>query len=132
MPIPGLNALIKTVMVGPFFMLETLLNAWQIFHHVLFDIPPENKAHPLIMTAAKNLHIDNLSDPQVIRLTHFIHTQLQDLCHYFDFEGLLDTGEDTLHIYTNYFAGNTPCNYCVHPKEAFLFAMIKIAAGMTN
>ena len=44
MPISGLNAHIKTVMIWPFFTLETLLSAWQIIEHLLFNIPPEYKA----------------------------------------------------------------------------------------
>ncbi len=58
-------------MIGAFCTFETLLNAWQIVDHILFDIPPEDEAQPLMITAAKNLHIYDLSDPQVIRLICF-------------------------------------------------------------
>ena len=60
MPIPGIDALIETVMIGPLFTFETLLNAWLIIDHIIFNIISlEDKAQPLMMTAAKNLHIDD-------------------------------------------------------------------------
>ena len=82
--------------------------------------------------APRDLRIDDLSDPQAIRLTHFTHAQLGDLFMYFGIATLLDPGEHLLRIATGHMVENTACCYRVHPEEAFLFTLIKIATGMTN
>jgi len=84
------------------------------------------------MTAPKNLRIDRLSDPEAIQLTRFTYAQLRDLYRYFGIATLLDPGETLLRITTGHLVGNTACCYPIHPEEAFLFTMIKIATGMTN
>ena len=127
-----INVDINLLLIGPVFTFETLQNALQIFDHVLFNIPPDDAAQPLQMTLHKNLQIDNLSDPEAIRLTCFKHAQLRELYTHFAIAGLLDLGEDKLQIPTWWFVGNTPCQYPVHPEEAFLFTMIQVAMGMTN
>jgi hypothetical protein len=127
-----INAVIDLLLIGQVFTLMTLQNALQIFDHVLFDMLPDDAAQPLQMTLHKNLQIDNLSDPEAIRLTCFKHAQLRELYTHFAIAGLLDLGEDKLQIPTWWFVGNTPCQYPVHPEEAFLFTMIQVAMGMTN
>jgi hypothetical protein len=84
------------------------------------------------MSAPRHLRIDDLSDTVAIRLTRFSHKQLRALCGYFEFEALLDPGEVTLCIPTGHTTQNFPCYYRVHPKEAFLFMLIKVATGLTN
>ena len=95
-----INAVIDLLLIGQVFTLMTLQNALQIFDHVLFNILPDDAAQPLQMTLHKNLQIDNLSDPEAIRLTRFKHVQLRELCTHFAIAGLLDPGEDKLQIPT--------------------------------
>ena len=128
----AINAVIDLLSIGPVFTFETLQNVLQFFDHVLFDIPLDEAAQPLQMTLHKNLQIDDLSDPEAIRLTRFSHAQLRELYIHFGIAGLLDPGEDKLRIPTGWFVGNTPCQYRVDPEEAFLFMMIKVAPGMSN
>ena len=64
--IPGLDLLIDMIMLGPVLTFETLLNAWMIVDHVLFDSPDGEYIQPQMMTAPKNLRIDSLSDPEAI------------------------------------------------------------------
>ena len=106
----------------------------QIFNHVLFDILPDEEAQPLQLTPHKNLRIEDLSDPDAIRLMCFSRPQLCELHTHFAIAGLLDPGDDKLRIPipTRWFVGNTPCQYRVHPEEALLFTMIKVATGMTT
>ena len=132
--IPGLDLLIDMIMLGPVLTFETLLNAWMIVDHVLFDIPDDEYIQPRMMTAPKNLRIDSLSDPEAIRLTRFTYAQLRDLYRYFGIATLLDPGETLLRVATGHLVGNTACCYRIHPEEAYLFTMImiKIATGMTN
>jgi len=128
----AINAVIDLLSIGPVFTFETLQNVLQVFGHVLFDIPLDEAAQPLQMTLHKNLRIDDLSYPEAIRLTRFSHAQLSELYTHFGIAGLLDPGKDKLRIPTGWFVGNTPCQYCVDPEEAFLFTMIKVATGMSN
>ena len=58
--IPGLDVLIDIISLGPVLTFETLLNAWMIVDHVLFDIPDNEYVQPRMMTAPKNLRIDCL------------------------------------------------------------------------
>ena len=131
--IPGLDVLIDMMItLGPVLTFKTLLNAWMIVDHILFDIPDNEYVQPRMLTAPKNLRIDCLSDPEAIRLTRFTYAQLRDLYQYFGIATLLDPGETLLRITTGHFVGNTACCYRIHPEEAFLFTMIKIATGMSN
>ncbi len=118
--------------LGHFFIFETLQNVLQIVDHVLFHILPDEVAQPLQMTLHNNLCIDNLSDPEAIWLTRFSHVQLRELYTHVAIAGQLDPGENKLQIPTGCFVGNTPCQYCMHQEEAFLFTMIKVTTGMTN
>ena len=100
--IPGLDVLIDIISLGPVLTFETLLNAWMIVDHVLFDIPDNEYIQPRMMTAPKNLRIDRLSDPEAIRLTRFTYAQLRDLYRYFGIPTLLDPGETLLRITTGH------------------------------
>jgi hypothetical protein len=80
----------------------------------------------------RHLRIDDLSDPDAIRLTPFSHKQLWALYGYFDIKELPDPGKTLLHIPTSHATKNTPCYYRIHPEEAFLFMSIKVATGLMN
>jgi len=82
------------------------------------------------MSPLRHLQIDNnMSDPEVIRLTHL---NLRALYGYFAIEALLDPSKTTLRISTGHATQNTPCYYRIHNEEAFFFTLIKVATGLTN
>jgi hypothetical protein len=128
----AVDTVIEALLHGPVVSFEALLAVFRVVDCVLFDIPLDDEGQPLQMSATRHLRIDDLSDPEAIRLTRFSHEQLCALYGYFGFEALLDPGEVTLRIPTGHFTRNSPCYYRVHPEEAFLFTMIKVATGLTN
>ena len=126
------TVVIEALLHGPVVLFDALLTVFWVVDCILFDIPLNNKGQPLQMSAPRHLCIDDLSDPVVIRLTRFSHEQLRVLYGYFGFEALLDPGEVMLRIPTGHTTRNSPCYYRVHPEEAFLFMLIKVATGLTN
>jgi len=126
------DTVIEALLHGPVVLFDALLAVFRVVHCILFDIPLDDEGQPLQMSATRHLHIGNLSDPEAIRLTRFSHEQLSALYRYFGFEALLDPGEVTLRIPTGHITRNSPCYYRVHPEEAFLFTLIKVATGLMN
>ena len=76
-------------------LLFCLIVFW-VVDYVLFDIPLSNKGQPLHISLLRHLRIDDLSDPDAIRLTPFSHKQLWALYGYFDIKELPDPGK-TIH-----------------------------------
>ena len=128
----AVDTVIEALLHGPVVSFDALLAVFRVVDCVLFDIPLDDEGQPLQMSATRHLRIDDLSDPEAIRLTRFSHEQLRALYGYFGFEALLDPGEVTLRIPTGHITRNSPCYYRVHPEEAFLFTLIKVATGLTN
>ena len=128
----AVDTVIEALLHGPVVSFDALLAVFRVVDCVLFDIPLDDEGQPLQMSATRHLRIDDLSDPEAIRLTRFSHEQLRALYGYFGFEALLDPGEVTLRIPTGNTTRNSPCYYRVHPEEAFLFTLIKVATGLTN
>ena len=128
----AVNTVIEALLHGPAVSFDALLAMFRVVDCILFEIPLDDEGQPLQMSAMRHLCIDNLSDPETIRLTRFSHEQLRALYGYFGFEALLDLGEVMLCIPTGHITRNSSCYYRVHPEEAFLFTLIKVATGLTN
>ena len=111
----------------------SLMQSWRMMDHILYDIPPEEEAMPKVYSERKHLEIDDLSDVQAHKMTHFYHGQLRRLYDLFDLEGYMASiGEYEIPLYTGNYTGNTPCRYLVPPEELVLFMLTKIATGRTN
>jgi hypothetical protein len=128
----AVDTVIEALLHGPVVSFDALLTVFWVVDCALFDIPLDDKGQPLQMSAPRHLCIDDFSDPVAIRLTRFSHEQLRVLYGYFGFEALLDPGEVMLRIPTGHSTRNSTCYYRVHPEEAFLFTLIKVATGLTN
>ena len=104
----------------------------------LFDILAAEDALPKQMTPRKNLRINDLSDPEAHRLTRFYAGQLRQLYRRFGFSRWArnqnnNNGDERLKFYTGHTnQNNIQCCYRIHPEEAFLFMMMKIATGLDN
>ena len=112
----------------------SLLEIWTTMDHLLHDITPEEESRPLQFTRHKMLQIDDLSDPQAHKMTHFYHNQLVRLYDCFGLdEYLLSIDEEKEPVYTGHYNDNGyPCRYLFDPQELFLFTMTKVAKGRTN
>jgi hypothetical protein len=106
---------------------------------MLFDIPAAEDAQPKQMTPPRDLRINDLSDPEAHRLTRFYTAQLRQLYKHFGFRRWAreqngnNVDEERLKFYTGHRnQRNVQCCYRVHPEEAFLFMMMKIATGLDN
>lgn len=111
----------------------SLLEIWTIMDHILHDITPEEEAQPTQYTRHKALQIDDLTDPEAHKMTHFYHGQLIRLYRSFNLDGyLISIGETMVPIYTGAIVDNTPCRYLIDPEELFLFTLTKVATGRTN
>ena len=53
----------------------SLLQMWTTMDHLLYDITPEEEAQPRQFSRHKRLRINDLSDPQAHKMTHFYHGQ---------------------------------------------------------
>ena len=96
-----------------------LIRVVRVTDDILFDIPPEQEDVPLQFTHPKGIHINNLSDTAVLKMTHFNWCQLRHLYTAFDFKGQLEPMEDKFAFPTGHFTNGTPCHYRVHPEEVF-------------
>ena len=67
----GINSIVFVIM-----SFLGLLHAVKVADGGLFDIPPEQNDAPLQFTRAKGLHIKNLSDMAVLKMTRFNRCQL--------------------------------------------------------
>lgn len=118
------------------FILSTYLgmdNMLTTIDAMLYDISPEEEDMPKQFTAHKGVRIDDISDIECHKMTHFYHDQLRLLYDQFDLVGhLASIGETMVPLYTGHFVRNTPCRYLLHPEEVFLFMMTKVATGRTN
>jgi hypothetical protein len=128
----AVDTVIKALLHGPAVLFDLLRTVFRVVDCVLFDIPLDDEGQPLQMPAPRHLRIDGFSDPVAIRLTRFSHEQLRALYGYFGFEALMDPGEVTLRIPTGHTTRNSPCSYGVHPEEASLCTLIKVATGLAN
>ncbi len=72
----AVNTVIEALLHGPVVTFDALLAVFRVVDCILFDIPLDDKGQPLQMSATRHLRIDDLSDPETIRLTRFSHEQL--------------------------------------------------------
>ena len=112
----------------------SLLEICNTMDHLLHDISSAEESLPLQFTRHKALQIDDLTDPQSHKMTHFYHGQLVRLYNLFDLDGFLNSiGEAMVPIYTGHSnARGIPCRYLIDPQELFLFTLTKLAKGRTN
>jgi hypothetical protein len=139
---PGadMGAIAMIVELHHFNLLSSLelMTRLRTIDSVLFDIPAAEDVQPKQMTPPKDLRINNLSDPEAHRLTRFYTAQLCQLYKHFGFrrwahEQNANNGDERLKFYTGHRnQRNVQCCYRVHPEEAFLFMMMKIATGLDN
>ncbi len=119
--------------MGLSFPSTQLLAVFQIADHVIFDILLNYEGQPLQMSPPR--HLCGLMICLILRQSdsHDSTTsrswRSMGSLHS---EALLDPGETTLLIPTSNATQNTPCYYRMHPEEASLFTLIKVATGLTN
>ena len=110
-------------------LVGSLLNMDAFLH----DITPEEEAAPLTLKRRRHLRLDDLSDTEAHKMTHFFHHQLLRLYNLLNLEGFLTTiDEDQIPLYTGFMSGDSPCRYFIHPEELFLFTLTKVATGRSN
>ena len=103
------------------------------FDHILYGIPQDEERQTQRYKRSASLRLNDLSDTQAHKMTHFYHRQLVELYDLFDLEGYLHViDEEIVPLYTGHYHNGSPCRYMIDPEELFLFTLTKLATGLSN
>ena len=100
-----------------------------LFHHLLYDITPEEESRDLQFKPHQNITFASWDDHKCLNYTSFYSRNLRQIYNLFGLRALADV-DNKIRIHNGHYnQRGHACTYAIHSEEMFLFFMTRFKKG---